>query len=204
MLSFYGVLPRLVCCVLAHYCLKHHLGSSFKTLPGASDVLARMRSPIIESITRDQQETVPDSDESKTPATPGFDPQSAKAFLSWNKAHLASADFRDPEKTPVTSIGAPHTVEEDKTALDAFTTQHAKVSPLILTKSWEPPTGEFLDLVSELRKRLPSHCPIFILPIATDNDQAYLIDIAIWKRSLRKLADPYLTVIQQSKEKDRL
>jgi hypothetical protein len=62
-------------------------------------------------------------------------------------------------------------------------------------KAWEPPLGEFIDWLGELRAALGARAPIFVVPIEPDGALASGSDARIWSRALDAAGDPFLFVV---------
>lgn len=191
----YGLVPRLVALILSGYFYDRALVSAIAVSPGASQVLSRMSSPLVD--TRAEREE------------PGAGPLETRTLLSrrqsshnlschiveWAEARVEarrlSALGIEPVKTY--SAGGHQTLSEDQDIVRHIAAHHPK-GVAIVVKSWESPMLEFLDFVRALRDECGTACPIIILLIATTENRIVPHQLESWETSLSSLSDPALYV----------
>ena len=80
-----------------------------------------------------------------------------------------------------THAGGSASLEQDR---DTLTRADLGLPVVLLTRGWEPPTGELADFLDDARHSLPANTDIVLLPLAAD-DQTALVDgalLAQWQR----------------------
>ncbi|MFO8142454.1 MAG: DUF2868 domain-containing protein, partial [Marinobacter sp.] len=66
----------------------------------------------------------------------------------------------------------------------------------LVTRSWEPPTGELHDFLTQARSQWPGNSRVMILPLATDANQPPAIHlIQPWLRFTERLPEGFATVV---------
>lgn len=81
----------------------------------------------------------------------------------------------------VLEAGGSASLEQDR---DTLTRADLGLPAVVLTRGWEPPTGELADFLDDARHSLPANTDIVLLPLAAD-DQTALVDgalLAQWQR----------------------
>ena len=216
----YGVVPRLLALLLClwrqhvalRWCLVH--------TPGATEVLDRLNSPIVE--TAAVGATAPSADERLTsgsdaramPRVPVslYNPSdsSQAVVIIWANVPVRDIDVRqqimqhlDIQVTSIWPAGGATPPEEDQRVLHAAAEAlHDRSSTpralLLLVKAWEPPMLEVIDFLCALRRAIGAGERIVVLPIAMSPQalaaHVYQQQCAIWQRQLATMGDPWLRV----------
>lgn len=186
-LCLYGVLPRLLCLAVGAWKTNAQVKACFTQFPGASDVIRRLRSPIIETITKDDQEDAPDSVSQDSETDHGIT-KTPTQILIWNEAQNPFIEARQ------TQIGGRQSWEQDIRSLKTFSAEIGNAEAWISVKAWEPPTADLVDLLKELRPLLQASQAIRVVTqfeSAPSEDQ-----FSVWQKRLAKLGDPYLQVVK--------
>ena len=191
----YGLIPRIVALIVSGYFYDRALISAITATPGASQVLSRMSSPLVD--TKGEHEE-PDTDPPKTRALLSRRQSSQNLpchIVEWSEARVEtrklSAMGIEPVKT--FSAGGHRTLSEDQDIVKHISGYRPE-GIAIVVKSWESPMLEFLDFVRALRDHAGPACPIVILLIPTPGNQVAPHQLESWETSLASLSDPALYV----------
>lgn len=191
----YGLVPRLIALILSGYFYDRALVSAIAVSPGASLVLSRMRSPLVD--TRGEHEE-PEADHLESAALLSRRQSSQTLpchIVEWAEARIEvrklSALGIEPVKT--FSAGGHQTLSEDQDTVQHIAAYHPKGIGIVV-RSWESPMLEFLDFVRALRDQTGAACPIIILLIATAGNPVEPHQLESWETKLSSLSDPALYV----------
>ena len=91
----------------------------------------------------------------------------------------------------VLEAGGSASLEQDR---DTLTRADLGLPVVVLTRGWEPPTGELADFLDDAHHSLPANTDIVLLPLAAD-DQTALVDgalLAQWQRFVDRQGDSHL------------
>ena len=81
----------------------------------------------------------------------------------------------------VLEAGGSASLEQDR---DTLTRADLGLPVVVVTRGWEPPTGELADFLDDARDSLPTNTGIVLLPLA-DDDRITLVEgalLAQWQR----------------------
>ena len=191
----YGLIPRIVALIVCGYFYDSALTSAITATPGASQVLSRMSSPLID--TKGEHEE-PDTAPPKTRALLSRRQSSQELpchIVEWSEARIGARHLSEMGIEPVRrySAGGHRTLSEDQDIVKHIS-EYRPEGIAIVVKSWESPLLEFLDFVRALRDHAGTACPIIILLIPTSGDQVAPHQLESWETSLSSLSDPALYV----------
>lgn len=191
----YGLIPRLIALIASGIIYDRALISAITAIPGSSQVLARMSSPLIatQAVDKEQDEL-----------QPGFRPPLSRRqighdlpciIVEWSESRVDKARLAAMGIKPVStfSAGGHQTLSEDRDIVRHI----AKYRPKgvgVIVKAWESPMLEILDFVTNLRKNIDPSCPIIILLSAIPGTKTEAQQLEVWEASLGKLSDPALYV----------
>jgi uncharacterized protein DUF2868 len=216
----YGVVPRLLTLLLCLWRQRVALRWCLVHTPGATEVLDRLNSPIVETAAADAMAPSPDKrltpvpDASAMPRVPASldNPISSSQamVIIWANVPVRDSAVRqhimqhlDVQVTSIWPAGGATPPEEDQWVLhaaaearrDRFSTPRAL---LMLVKAWEPPMLEVVDFLCALRRAIGEGARIVVLPIAMSPQalaaHVYQQQCAVWQRKLATVGDPWLRV----------
>lgn len=187
----YVIAPRLLLLLLARAHLQRQIRRTLAHHPGLTALQYRMETPALDTGNqRDDSHHQPDlTTASRATAVPA-----ASVIIRWAGAEpppqLASA--------PSLAAGGSATLAQDRqTQLDAAAELAAAGSPavILVTRGWEPPTGELADFLETARELWPGATRIALLPLAVESGAA-LPDhqLSQWLRFSERRQDPLLQV----------
>jgi hypothetical protein len=205
-LFVYGLLPRIVLWLLCSMHLSTISARTIILLPGVKDVLERMNSKKVST------SDFSSADLGESGQTGSGSEQIPKlhisrdcSVVSWSNAvsKLPAVKEKLADHFNVDifahSAGGNKELEDDQHVVEACIRNAGNSEILVLVKSWEPPTGEFLDFLNRLRLRTDKGRPINILPLgycAQPNlCRPEEPDLLVWKNAVHRLADPWTSVV---------
>jgi len=179
---FYAIVLRIVMIVIVEYGYRRALRRSVLALEGADRLLKEMDEPLIRTHSssdavapvHQSSQTIP----SVTTLLPKYD-----AVIGWaidEERLRVVADSFGITSSRYLQAGGMKSLEADK-ALIAQLPQGSDL--LLVVKSWEPPTMDFIDFLNGLSQRAER---ITLLPIGTSKE-GYLAerdDVNVWENKL--------------------
>lgn len=160
----YAVLPRLLLSVIARLHLRTRARKLLRQHPGRQAVLHRFAIPTVEST--GVTESAPPSPV-KTPADPLHSLPACQSLIRWAGAGAPSQTEADSllahDGGLIRSAGGTASLEDDRTVIRELATTTDPV--ILLTRAWEPPTGELADFVRDARAQWSAERLIVLLPI---------------------------------------
>jgi hypothetical protein len=153
-LACYALLPRVILWMVSRFYFRRFITASFVAYPRSDLVLARMRSPIVET-----QGAV--SDRNKNPQTDG-----RLFLLNWAQALVTDEvhDFEEFAAVPegnVVSVGVGSLAEDMKQAKKVADSGIDQL--LVVVKSWEPPLADLADFLAQFKH--VSRCTVYPLSL---------------------------------------
>ena len=187
----YVLLPRLVLLMLAALQLRWQAGRALRAHPGWQGLFYRFETPWVE--TRGQEDSQPAPAAAKTDLSPL--PDSA-TLIHWAGAAmdapgLLSRLSRDPAPLQCRA-GGNNSLEEDARVLEQTGARNQPV--ILVTRGWEPPTGELSDFIVDARDHWPAATLLALVPLADEQGTA-LTDaglLAQWQRFVDRQGDSHL------------
>ena len=191
----YGLLPRLGALVLTGVGYDRALLRAMETLPGASQVVARMQAPLVSTVA-DQAETENDDHDA---AMPLHRRQSAAAIdalvVEWSGATANKSDLRQSgiEPQQIFAAGGHQSLAEDRN-ITAHIAEHRPQGVVIVVRAWEPPMLDFNDFIQSLREQLPPGCPLIVMLAAMERQKVTTEQLRAWETAVYSLRDSALYV----------
>ncbi|KAA1174210.1 DUF2868 domain-containing protein [Marinobacter salinexigens] len=194
--TFWVLLPRLLLALIATGLVHHRARTALNNHPGMHALLYRMETPTLD--TGNENNDAADQPDTRTNASLQPLPDT-HILLCW-------AGGGDPELPD--SLAGPHslilkaggraTLAEDRHAIEQAGTalsQRGAGAILVITRSWEPPTGELQDFLESAREHWPDNTLIALVPMAQNAEQAPAThQLQPWLRFTERMADPHLQV----------
>jgi len=176
----YVLLPRLALLGLARVHLNHRAGVLLQRHPGWAALRERFATPWVDS-------GQAPAATGRGPAVPAIAalaaPPESGVVIRWAGAGSADLARRLLQDAPmqVLEAGGSASLEQDR---DTVTRADLGLPVVVLTRGWEPPTGELSDFLDDARDSLPANTDIVLLPLAAD-DKTAVVDgalLAQWQR----------------------
>lgn len=168
----WALLPRIVLALLAGILVRHKARQLLDSHPARRALMYRMETPALD--TGNEYNDASDLPDTETHLELQPLPE-AQIALSW--AGAGEPELPDPltaDKTLTGRAGGKMTLAQDQQTLKQVASQLAQASDnsvLLVTRSWEPPTGELEDFLASARELWPNNTRIFLIPLATDTDR---------------------------------
>ncbi|MBD3645841.1 DUF2868 domain-containing protein [Alcanivorax sp.] len=187
----YVLLPRMVLLMLAALQLRWQAGRALRAHPGWQGLFYRFETPWVE--TRGQEDSQPAPAAAKTDLSPL--PDSA-TLIHWAGAAMDAPGLlprlsRDPAPLQCRA-GGNNSLEEDARVLEQTGARNQPV--ILVTRGWEPPTGELSDFIVDARDHWSAATLLALVPLA-DEQGAALTDaglLAQWQRFVDRQGDSQL------------
>ncbi len=201
----YGLLPRLAFWLLARWRLNRALAGVDFGHADYQRLRERLKRPLVETESEDREEEGP-------PPAPGVVGGLGEAnaaggegmlLLRWAGVELSDAEAAELVRRRLG--GAPERgwavggldVGNDEAALEAAAGDPGRGAIVLLVAAWEPPVGDYLDFLVELRRRIGRR-PIVVLLFHRDEQgrprAPRRLDEEQWRRRLSVAGDPGLRV----------
>lgn len=203
----WALIPRLILLATSHWLLAHRARRLLAHHPGMQALLYRMETPTIETgSNHNDAEDLPDTGTTSQPTSLPDTPVCicwAGAGNSGLPQALSAVDNR------CSQAGGNASLANDEAVLNLTAKQLAsqpKPQVLLITSSWQPPTGELNDFLESARDHWPTGTQVTVLPLATDPEHPpanHLLEP--WLRFTERLpagfatiATPHATAAQES------
>ena len=165
----YVIVPRLLLLLLAQLHLRYRAGALLASHPGLTALYYRMETPALD--TGSDHHDAADLPDTRTVGTPQPLPPS-RTVIGWAGAVLPAPP---PHGEPLTLVaGGRATLDEDRHTIELARRQLAtEQAPAVwlVTRGWEPPTGELADFIEQARQAWPPQTRIALLPLAPEPPQ---------------------------------
>jgi len=189
---FYGLLPRLITLAIARVRLERVARGAVLTTPGVSQLMDRMHSPLVRTQAIESEAVGTSTGEEVSPAKAMTD--GAGVIVNWADVEvtdegaiaLCRAHFAEAGDV-VLHAGGAREISADRAVVEGI--REGKGGVVILVRAFEPPMGEFLDFVGEVRKAIGDGRAINVVPINADGARREM-----WRKRLGTLGDPWLAV----------
>ncbi|MCB0325468.1 MAG: DUF2868 domain-containing protein [Bdellovibrionales bacterium] len=199
----YALLPRIVLLFVTRRSARTAVERALVTLPGAHETLAVLRG---ERALLGAPSDLPLASDGSAPALAlSTVPLNSCIVAAWaltdSAALQALLASRGLKPLTLHQIGGPE-YDGERQFLHELRKIPDDASCLVLTKQWEPPTGDLLDFLAEAVATLPRGRALYVAPIAathltrqalrpTDTAQK----MAVWQRTLAKTDNAALRLI---------
>lgn len=192
----WALLPRLVLSVLAGVLVRRRAQHLLASHPAKRALMYRMETPALN--TGNDHNDAPDQPDTDT----RFNLQplpDAQIVLCWAGAgHPELPAALSAGKSLVAKAGGRMTLAEDRQTLQqiaAHLTQTSARSILLVTRAWEPPTGELEDFLISAREAWPKGTHTALVPLATRTDkEPDTHQIQQWSRFAGRVGPDFLSV----------
>ena len=193
-IAVYGLLPRIVYLGFARRQARAALSRAMVETPGASRVLDRMRSPLVETRPLEHEAGVEAASPGDDAALPGGALPARAVWVSWSEA-LDQASPSAPEGVVADAFaagGRRTLAEDDAAAREASARAKAEGQPLALAvRGFEPPVLEVIDFIGALRRGLGDGVEIVVALVGGE-----AAHVNAWRRKLAAAGDPWLRCVE--------
>jgi len=199
----YGLLPRLTLWLLSRAMLYRTLARCPRSHAGSSRLLQRL-----ERLAVDTRAGAPElvAERNPSPALASDGPDAARPLhlLCWDGIPLSAADLARALEATGFSVASASRVgavdfAADRDALDELRDlDRETVQVCVVVEAWEPPVGDYMDFLEDVRRRLGPERPIFVLLFPTSRPGESTAPERLktytdqWNLQLRSLGDPWL------------
>lgn len=168
----YVVLPRFTLLTLAIVHAKLRARKALKTHHGWIALQYRMETPTVDTGNRHNDA----ADQPDTRTSAGFQPlPQAQIIIRWAEAGLPDLPQTiSAGKQKTLAAGGSASLEHDHHVIELANQRLASApapAAIIVTRSWEPPTGELADFIHQARQVWPRHTTIALVPMAPQPNQ---------------------------------
>lgn len=194
----YGLAPRLVLLGLAAWRLERTMRRALLHLPGVAELRYRLNREAVETRAEDPESGAP------APAVPArAEPaplHGTGVAILWGGIELCDAEAArivaratGLASNGVQRAGVGAALEDDMQTLRAAADSSGPIA--IMVKAWEPPLGDLVDFIAQLRGTAGARRTVLVVPVAEDPEQAPRAeDMAIWRRRMTASGDAWLSV----------
>jgi uncharacterized membrane protein len=192
----YVVLPRALLLIATQARINRRATRLLRTHAGMAALLERFATPYVESEQHGDADHGPLNGGNDHPPGPAL-PISG-ALIRWagaGEAHSALAGHLIRDASPlILDAGGGASLEQDTHTLELAAQHHQPL--VIVTRGWEPPTGELKDFLTDARARCTADTPLILVPLAAQDSPApaHGDTLAQWQRFVRRHGDPHLSV----------
>jgi hypothetical protein len=209
----WGLLPRLVLFGVARRGRRRAIAATFHQLPGLDQLEDRLNAALVETRAVEPELSAAGWDDSAPPGSPSdASPAAGTAIvINWSGVpvveEMIGSLIRQQigAKTEAFHVaGGEQDPANDDHLIDRIANLSTTSRVVVLVKSWEPPMGELVDFLANLRSAIGKGRTITVLPVGVDIAGSLQApdaeDRAIWSRSLAQLADPWLKMADWREE----
>ncbi|MBY6032688.1 DUF2868 domain-containing protein [Marinobacter daepoensis] len=191
-------LPRLLLLAFSHWALHHKARQLLTRHPGMQTLHYRMETPTLD--TGNQHNDAHDLPDTRTRSHPETLPDS-RQLIQW-------AGAGEPELPTLLSepqtlrfrAGGRATLADDERVLQSIgnaLTEEPSPVVLLVTRSWEPPTGELFDFLEQAKAQWPDSTQVAILPLATNaSEQPAAHLLQPWLRFAERLPAGFARIVR--------
>ncbi len=190
---FYALFLRFVLFVLASIGLKSALKRAILLISGARDLLREMEEPLIQS-----EASIAEKEFKPEKLVEGVIVTSIQktynSTMGWaidEMSILVQNDRLSLEVDDTYEVGGSHTLEEDQRIVES-----ASGDILLYVKSWEPPTGDFIDFLADLATQKSNSISLYPLGLSHLDHQASEKHFNIWLEKISPLKKENIRMIR--------
>ncbi len=194
--AVYAVIPRLLLLAFGSWQLRRRALALLRDHPGHTALLERFNTAYVESDRPADHEPLPASRSPRIDGGPALPVPGT--LIRWAGAGagqpgLARHLIQGDEPLVLNAGGAASLEQDAETLAEAAQCNRPLV---IVTRGWEPPTGELQDFLTDARQRCAAGTPLILVPLAAGGDPAPARDdtLAQWRRFALRQKDPRLSV----------
>ncbi len=194
----YGLLPRLLTLSISWFRLRQSMQRALCQMPGASELLARMNSPLVSTVAAEPEKTDSSHVHHVAEQTVSKPYALSCPLIVWSQACTDKVQMQawcqqlGIDVQDYLQAGGRNSIAEDSELLSSL----CRTSPdvvVVLVKAWEPPLLEFTDFVQQIRQHCGAKIPIIIL-LSSAMEKVSDSDRDTWHQALNPLADPNLHI----------
>ncbi len=194
--STWALLPRVVLALLAGILIRHKARQLLASHPGMRALMYRMETPALD--TGNEHSDASDLPETETQLQLQPLPES-RILLCWAGAGEPELpDTLSAGKTLIASAGGRMSLARDRQTLEqvaAELEQQPWRSVLLVTRSWEPPTGELEDFLANAKELWPKGAQIALVPLAIRLDhEPDAHQVQQWLRFAKRIGPEFVSV----------
>jgi hypothetical protein len=164
----YAVLPRIIFCLLTTLLITRKSKGLLNSHPGRAALLYRMQTPTLDTGNEHNDSTDLPNTNTQLSVLPL---PKASILLCWAGAGAPELPaVLSADKQIIAKVGGRVTLNQEQQTLDQVGQTLDKTATrnvLIVTRSWEPPTGELEDFITKAQSCWSKGAHIVIVPIAT-------------------------------------
>lgn len=198
-IAVYGMLPRVALLVVATWRLRSARVALLLDDPQVTALLDRIDAPLVQHRASVNVAGQPAGDQAALEFTP-LERDAAEAFLIiWNQAQpeaevvqFLHAKYGIPVSGCV-ELGSVMSDADVAGALDVIAGDVRRL--VVVTKGWEPPLLEFIDLVTTVRQRFNA-ATVAVVPVSVAGDRVQPEERNIWAQTLGRLSDSNVYVVE--------
>ncbi len=202
-IAAYALAPRIVLWLFSNWRLNANLEQSMLLVPGASRLLERLNTPIIETSATQSETSAPALPAAADVVRAVATSRANVALVDWNGA---AGDAKVAEQRLLSSgggvivcyaqAGGANSMAEDRDALAKVAAAEDEPGIVVLVKAWEPPMLDCLDFLHELRVVIGDGRDVTVLALGhASTDRAGGVaeeDVNMWREKLAAQGDPWL------------
>ncbi|AOY89355.1 hypothetical protein BKP64_14915 [Marinobacter salinus] len=190
------LLPRLLLFILASALIRHKARQQLNSHPAMHALLYRMETPALDTgIERNDARDLPDTDtRSNLRPLPDSD-----TLVCW--AGACEPELPEPLRSGkhlILKAGGRASLTDDQRVLNQVAEQAAHTADkavLVVTRCWQPPTGELQDFLEAGQTLWPAGIRVVLVPLAADINQVPpLHQIQPWLRFAERLGHDFVMV----------
>jgi hypothetical protein len=214
----WGAFPRLILLFLTRVKLRHMLSSTLQHLPNVPELLWRLESNLVTTSTTRSHSEKDDTQnlEKEVASYPIYAknsyldlPLSTHDFIILYSLDKNSYDYVEhivllKNESPFTvyKVGGASTTFEEQNIIQSLRSVTSTERIVLYIKSWEPPLGEFLDFLIDVRNATNNTMPLYIVPLVYKHPNNTSLETSgpmIWAAKLKALQDPWIHLLQPLK-----
>jgi len=186
MTLFYALMLRFLLYIFASFALRRAIYRSIFSIDGVRELLHQMQEPFVTTQAKEKEPSLEINKEKSIETIEQLD-MNYTTVIGW-AIESSTLEMLIAHETITTNntylAGGRNSLKEDQDIIDKV-----KGDVLLYVKSWEPPTMDFIDFLSDLRQR--SRGEITLYPIGTVDDayQSREKEFNIWEKKISELND---------------
>ena len=197
----WGMLPRGLMLALAIWRGRAAAYSYLTEHSEVSALLDRMSTPIVDlgRHSEDTQQAVQALQSTPTPVIP----LSSPAVVDWNGA-LPGAQLSGQVNATMALSSLQDESERGGMVASLASMISAADGVVVITKGWEPPLLEFLDLLQQVRASVGEKLTIVVTPVGLPEVGLSATDQMVWQQTVARLGDPHTYVVAEVVSAERV
>ncbi|MBK1851473.1 DUF2868 domain-containing protein [Marinobacter sp. 1-4A] len=192
----WALLPRLVLALLANVLIRRKARYLLANHPAMRALMYRMETPALD--TGNDHNDASDLPDTETHLKLKPLPEASIALCWAGAGDPELPDALSAGKSLIAKAGGRMTLAQDRQVLEQVAkqlTQTLSESVLLITRSWEPPTGELEDFLTSARELWPEASQIALVPLATRIErEPDAHQVQQWLRFAKRIGPEFVTV----------